>query len=162
MSGCSPNSAAARCPLGSSGGLAQITPSDTQQPWAPTRLGSSCLRGAVLGLLREASRLASLEPLQAHLTDLAWAQVTKETARHPTAWRPGPEVLPLTCMGAEACLGQAPQEVAFREAAEPCTSTDLEPCPPERLPVTDTSLAAPHLSGVTPAQGPPSVSGSLA
>lgn len=70
-------------------------------------------------------------------------------------------MLPLACMGTEACLGQAPQEVAFREAAEPCTNTDLKPCPPKRLPMTDTSLAAPHLSGVTPAQGPPSVSGSL-
>lgn len=81
----------------------------------------------------------------------------------PHCLEAGPRGATLGVHGCRGLPGPGSARSGFQDrAAEPYTNTDLEPCPPERLPVTDTSLAAPHLSGVTPALGPPSVSGCLA
>lgn len=147
MSGCSPDSAATQCLLG--------TPSDTEQTWAPIPFGSSCLKGGVLGLLK--------------LADLSWPPLSPSK---PTSYLlDGPEsprsrpstLLPRNwaqrcylqrAQGPEAHLSQAPQGSSLQGRQQ-----GHEPTEAGVPPVTVTSLPVPRLSSVTSAQGHPNFQG---
>lgn len=107
MLGCSPDTAATQCLLG--------TPSDTEQTWAPTPLGSSCLRGGVLGLLKLVdlswSPLSSSKPTS-YLLDGPKSPRSQPSTLLPRNW--AQRFYPQCAQGPEARLARLHKVVAFR------------------------------------------------